>query len=219
MRVKPARDERQEKADEPALRRRILEAAFTAFAELGYSRTSTREIATRAHVSKRDLYAHVGNKLQLLIECIRDRSARFPVAAELPDSTDREMLQAALTRFGQRFLTEVTDPDVVEVFRLAIAEANSAPEVARALEEFGREKARSALRGALTNARERAIVAGEPAAMTREFLALLWGDLAMNLLLRTVKTPNEREIAARSADAARALLALHPAPKRRRSRN
>ncbi|ACG74185.1 transcriptional regulator, TetR family [Anaeromyxobacter sp. K] len=218
MRGKPARDDRQEKADEPALRRRILEAAFAAFAELGYSGTSTSEIATRAHVSKRDLYTHVGNKLQLLTECIRDRSARFPVATELPDSTDREMLQAALTRFGQRFLAEVTDANVVETFRLAIAEANGAPEIARALEEFGREKVRSALRGALTNARDSALVEGEPEEMIREFLALLWADLAMSLLLRTVKTPGEREIARRSAAAARALLALHPSPVRGRAR-
>ena len=219
MRAKQTRKKPLEEADEPALRRRILEAAFTAFTELGYSGTSTREIATRAHVSKRDLYTHVGNKLQLLIECIRDRSARFPVAAELPDSTDREMLRAALTRFGERLLTEVTDPNVVETFRLAIAEANSAPEVARALDEFGREKSRSVLRGALANARAGSLVSGEPDEMTREFLVLLWGDLAMNLLLRTVKAPNEREIARRSADAARALLALHPAPKSRATRS
>jgi AcrR family transcriptional regulator len=213
MRAKPTRKKALEEADESALRRRILGAAFTAFTELGYSRTSTLEIATRARVSKRDLYSLVGNKLEMLVACIRDRSARFPLPAELPDSTDREMLRAVLTRFGERFLTEVTDPNVVETFRLAIAEAIRAPEVARALEEYGREKGRSVLRGALAKARENSLVSGGPDEMAREFFVLLWGDLIMDLLLRTVKTPNQGEIARRSANAARALLVLHPAPR------
>jgi hypothetical protein len=36
----------------------------------GYATTSTLEIATRARVSKRELYALVGNKQEMLIACI-----------------------------------------------------------------------------------------------------------------------------------------------------
>ena len=50
-----------------AVRERILTAAFEAFRERGYAATSTLEIATRAHVSKRDLYALVGDKHKMLI--------------------------------------------------------------------------------------------------------------------------------------------------------
>ncbi len=219
MRAKPTAKKTAAASDESALRQRILGAAFSAFTELGYSRTSTLEIATRARVSKRELYSLIGNKLEVLVACIRHRSERFPLPAELPDSTDREMLRAMLTTFGERFLMEVTDPNVVEMFRLAIAEAIRAPEVARALEEFGRERGRSVLRGALASARDNALISGEPDEMTRKFFALLWGDLIMNLLLRTVKTPTEAEIARRSAEAASALLELHPAARdARRSR-
>ena len=38
------------------------EAAFAALMEKGYARTSTLEIATRARVSKRELYAEFGSK-------------------------------------------------------------------------------------------------------------------------------------------------------------
>jgi len=48
---------RQEGSDETGVRARILEAAFAAFMEKGYATTSTLEIATRARVSKRELYA------------------------------------------------------------------------------------------------------------------------------------------------------------------
>jgi len=44
-------------SDESPARTRILDAAFGAFSESGYARTSTLEIATRARVSKRELYA------------------------------------------------------------------------------------------------------------------------------------------------------------------
>ncbi len=45
-----------------AARDRILAAALQALAESGYAATSTLEIATRAQVSKRELYALFGNK-------------------------------------------------------------------------------------------------------------------------------------------------------------
>jgi AcrR family transcriptional regulator len=46
----------QEGGDEAAVRERILKAAFAAFKKSGYATASTLEIATRARVSKRELY-------------------------------------------------------------------------------------------------------------------------------------------------------------------
>ncbi len=214
--MSPKQDSNEEPqgTDESSLRRRILGAAFTAFTELGYSRTSTLEIATRARVSKRELYALVGNKVSMLIECIRDRSERFSPPAELPEAKDREMLATVLMRFAERFLREVTEPNVIETFRLAIAEAATAPEVARALEEFGRERGRSVVRDALSRARAKHLVSGDPEEMTRRFFALLWGDLLLDMLLRTAGRPDEAEIARRSAEAAKDILTLYAAPKR-----
>jgi AcrR family transcriptional regulator len=67
---------RQKGGDETALRKRILEAAFAAFMKSGYASTSTLEIATHARVSKRELYAIVGNKQEMLIACISERAKR-----------------------------------------------------------------------------------------------------------------------------------------------
>jgi AcrR family transcriptional regulator len=72
---------RQEGGDETAVRERILEAAFAAFMKSGYATASTLEIATRARVSKRELYALVGNKQEMLIACISERAKRFDVPA------------------------------------------------------------------------------------------------------------------------------------------
>src|ERR1044072_4085430 len=66
-------------------RERILDAAFTALMKGGYATTSTLEIAPRARVSKRELYAVVGNKQEILIACIGERATRLKVPADLPD--------------------------------------------------------------------------------------------------------------------------------------
>src|ERR1700693_576704 len=137
---------RQKGGDEIAVRERILQAAFAAFMKSGYATTSTLEIATRARVSKRELYALVGNKQEMLIACISERAKRLDVPADLPVLRDRETLEQVLASFGTKFVREVSDPTVIAVFRLAIAEAVQAPEVARALNSIGREASRAALR-------------------------------------------------------------------------
>jgi len=67
---------RQEGRDETAARERIIDAAFRAFMKNGYATTSTLEIATRARVSKRELYSLVGNKQEMLVACISERAKR-----------------------------------------------------------------------------------------------------------------------------------------------
>src|SRR6267154_769577 len=148
----PMSTRRQEGGDETAVRERILEAAFAAFMKNGYATTSTLEIATRARVSKRELYALVGNKQEMLIACITERARRLQVPADLPVPRDRETLEQVLASFGTQLVREVSDPTVIGVFRLAVAEAVHAPEVARALDSIGRETIRAALRDIMTHA-------------------------------------------------------------------
>jgi AcrR family transcriptional regulator len=200
----------QESGDETAVRERILEAAFAAFMKSGYAMTSTLEIATRARVSKRELYALVGNKQEMLIACISVRAKRLDVPADLPVLRDRETLEQVLTSFGTKFVREVSDPAVIAVFRLAIAEAVQAPEVARALNSIGREASRAALRKIMAEAHASGLLTGRPAELAEQFAGLLWRDLLVSLLLGVAERPNPREIAGRARDAATAFLQLHP---------
>jgi AcrR family transcriptional regulator len=208
MKSRSTLKQRQEE-EEPPVRRRILEAALSAFRESGYAGTSTREIATRAHVSKRELYALVGNKDELLAACISARAKRLQVPADLPVPRDRETLEQALTSFGARLLREISDPAVIGVFRLAIAEAVRAPEVARALDSIGRETSRAALRGIMDQARSAGLLDGQPSEMADQFSGLLWGNLMVSLLLGVGDRPSSREIARRARDATVAFLRLY----------
>jgi AcrR family transcriptional regulator len=203
---------RQDGGDETAVRQRILQAAFAAFMENGYAATSTLEIATRARVSKRELYALVGNKQEMLIACITERATRLQVPADLPVPRDRETLEQVLASFGTQLVSEVSDPTVIGVFRLAIAEAVHAPDVARALDSIGRETSRAALRDIMAQAQTSGLLNGRPAELADQFGGLLLGDLLVRLLLGVVNRPSPSAIRECARDAAAAFLQLHPPP-------
>jgi AcrR family transcriptional regulator len=194
-----------------SLRARILQAAFSAFMERGYAETSTLEIATRARASKRELYAEFGSKQDMLVACIRDRAKRMEMPADVPKPRDREALSRTLLEFGARLLRETSDPAVVAVFRLAIAEAQRAPEVGRALNEIAIEANRAALREIMRHACSAGLVDGEVAEMSDHFAGLLWGNRMLGHLLGVAERPGAREIALRAQAASDAFLRAYPA--------
>lgn len=191
-------------------RARILEAAFAAFGTYGYSQTSMLEIATSAKVSKRELYALVGNKHDMLVACITGRTGRMRPPTNIPEPHDRKSLADVLAVFGERLLGEISDPAVVGVFRLAIAEAERAPEIAVALDSIGRAAMREELSAVFEKAQGRALLSGDPTEMVEQFLALLWGDLMMRLLLRLADPPTREKTRLRARATASAFLRLYP---------
>jgi len=200
----------RQEGGETAVRERILDAAFAAFMKSGYAAASMLEIATRARVSKRELYTLVGDKQEMLIACISGRAKRFDVPADLPILSDRETLAEVLASFGTKVVREVSDPTVIAVFRLAISEVIHAPEVARALDSIARERSRATLRKIMAGAKASGLLTGRPAELANQFAGLLWRDLQVSLLLGVAERPNSREIAKRARDAAAAFLQLHP---------
>src|SRR5262250_3691877 len=212
MMAKALMPKHRQEGGETAVRERILDAAFAAFMESGYATASMLEIATRARVSKRELYALVGNKQEMLIASISQRARRLDVPADLPVVRDRETLAHVLAAFGTKLVREVSDPTVIAVFRLAISEVTQAPEVAGALNSIGRETSRAALRKIMAGAQASGLLTGRPAELAEQFAGLLWRDLMVSLLLGVAERPNPREIARRAHDAAAAFLQLHPLP-------
>jgi AcrR family transcriptional regulator len=199
-------------AGEASTRGRIMAAAFSAFTERGFAETSTLEIATRARVSKRELYAQFGSKQDMLIACISERAKRWNMAADLPALRDRQTLGRTLAAFGARLLREVTDPAVLAVFRLAIAEAVRAPEVGRMLNELGIEPSRSAVRELMRRAHAAKLVGGEAAEMAEHFIGLLWGNRMLTLLLQVAERPSAEQATRRAEAASAAFLRAYPPP-------
>lgn len=201
---------RPKETGEAPARKRILDAAVSAFTETGFAGTSTLEIATRARVSKRELYTLVGTKKEMLHACIAASTEQLTGPVVLPVPRDRENFARMLGAFGRQLLSTVSAPTVIAVFRLAVAEATRAPEVAQTLDSAGRAAGRAALVDMMASARSNDLLRGDPAQLAEQFSALLWGDLMVSLLLGVAGRPSQREIARRARDATAAFLSLHP---------
>lgn len=179
----------------------------------GFAAASTLEIASAANVSKRELYAHFGSKEGLLGACIRARAERMRRPARLATIRDQDSLKRALIAFGTAILWEASDPAVTGVFRLAITDATRSPKIARLLDQAGREKNHAVLAGVLAQAQSlNLVVRGNPRELAARFLALLWGDLLVRLLLRVVERPTRADARRRARRAAEDFLALYRNP-------
>jgi AcrR family transcriptional regulator len=199
------------------LQERILGAAFKAFTEDGYAETSTLEIAKRAKISKRDLYANFGNKHAVLVACIKSRADRMRLPPHLPSPRSRQMLASTLTGFATNLVLEVSHPSVIATFRLAIAEATRSPEIAQALDVAGRDAARGALAELLANAQSNELIGpGETLEMATQYLGLLWENLLVGLLLGVSAIPERAEAARRATKATTVFMQLHPDPAKGR---
>jgi AcrR family transcriptional regulator len=197
---------------ENALRTRIMVAAFEAFMENGYAGTSTLEIATRAKISKRDLYANFPGKRAVLLACITNRAARMRLSSDLPVPRNRETLASVLTSFGATVIREVCQPAVMAMFRLAISEAERSPDVAETL-NASRVVNRNALAELLARAQAAGVLGdGDPKQMMEHFFALLWGDLMLSRLLGAAGVPKPAAINRRARDATAAFLGLYAGP-------
>ena len=192
-----------------SLRERVLRSAFMLFHERGFSRTSMLDIATRAQVSKRDLYALFDNKHALLADGIAERARGMLrlTGSTMPVPSSRKALAATLAEVGASILRTVCHAEVLTIYRLAIAESDRAPELARILDTNGREASQRALAKFLKKAQIQGLIGpGDPAALASLYGTVLWGDLLVRLLLRVRDAPGAKEIEARAQAATQAII-------------
>lgn len=194
-----------------AVRDRIIDAAFGLFRERGFGEASTLEIATRARVSKRELYSHFKSKEALFAAGIAERSNRMRLPLSIPDVTNRAGLEATLMALGRSVLSGIVDEGVIAVYRLAIAETVRSTEIARTLDASGRGAIRRAVDTLFRTAQGKGLVGpGEPATMTFVFCSLLLSDVQLRLVLQVRRKPGRREIEQRARLATDAVLKLFP---------
>jgi AcrR family transcriptional regulator len=128
-------------------RRAITEAARTVFLTKGYGRASMDEVAARAAVSKQTVYKHFANKQSLFTAIITGdisatESFTHDLVAALGSSGD---VEHDLREFARRHIAEVTQPHLVRLRRIIIAEAERFPELARTWYANGPERAHRTL--------------------------------------------------------------------------
>jgi TetR/AcrR family transcriptional regulator, mexJK operon transcriptional repressor len=132
-------------------RRAILEAATTLFLRNGYRGTSMDEIAARAAVSKQTVYKHFADKEALFSAIVTAAvdAAGDPVLEDTTTLAESDDLAADLRALARRQLGSVLQPQLMQLRRLVIGEANRFPELGHAFYERGAGRSTAALAAAL----------------------------------------------------------------------
>lgn len=112
-------------------RRAIIEAAAEVFLQHGYIGASMDQVAAKAAVSKQTVYKQFADKEHLFAQIILGRTSALgdqlaKAYATLDDATEP---LPALRDVGRQLLQSLSRPEVLQLRRLVIAEADRFPDV------------------------------------------------------------------------------------------
>jgi TetR/AcrR family transcriptional repressor of mexJK operon len=185
--------------------RAIVEAATTAFLSKGYPGTSMDEIAALAAVSKRTVYQHFSDKDRLFSEIVLSTTDQIDglvrmVADTLGDSTD---VGRDLNEVARSFLNALIQPQLVQLRRLVIANADHFPDLGRAWYERGFERVLATLAGCFQRLAGRGLLQLEdPLLAAHHFVGqLLWIPINQVMFTGDTRLRTEADVH-RYADAA-----------------
>jgi AcrR family transcriptional regulator len=149
-------------------RRAIPDAAATLFLREGYLATSMDQVAA-ASVSKQTVYKQFADKQTLFREMVTGTVAEIndPVAEQVASLRDCTDLAARLRALARALLAQVIQPRMMQLRRLAIAEAGRFGELGRLLYERGPGRAIETLAATLETRRPRRAAVAGPAARRR----------------------------------------------------
>ncbi len=164
-----------------AKREAVLDAAQTAFLEVGYAAASMDSVAAGAGVSKATVYAHFDSKDQLFAAVIRRRCEKSEAFA----LTDRTLdARATLTGIGRRLMDLLLSPEALAMYRVVIAEAVRQPELAQAFYESGPGAGKTQIAAIMADLIRRGELAPtDPWQAADQFVGMLRTDYFMRTLL------------------------------------
>jgi AcrR family transcriptional regulator len=157
----------------------IRTAALTLFLEHGYEGTSLDAIAAAAGTTKATLYGRFASKEALFSGVLGWATQRpdWPVRETAPPDPDD--LEAALAHIAHAAARRAVHPDMVKLARIAVAQADRFPEIARhASAATGWRRQQMVIDLLVRHAATGAIVADDPEVLAEHFLAMVAGSAA-----------------------------------------
>ncbi len=174
----------------------ILEEAAKLFQELGYEAASMAELCARVGGSKSTLYSYFPSKEELFFEVMLSQFEVDLVASFAPLDDAQLGCAAALTAYGNRFLSLNYRTEVIAGARLAIAESTRG-DLGKRVYERAPLKARRRLAEFLATAMQsKHLRESEPMLAATQLIALLKAELDLEALLNVRSQPSATWIAA-----------------------
>lgn len=194
----------------------ILDAAARTFTECGYAATTMDRIAGRAQMSKRSLYRHFGDKMEIFRALLSRCGARAAIARLSPRAVDCRDPGGCLKTWLLELADFVMREEQVHLFRLAIAESSANTDVSRAFYDEALGSLLDALAERIAGMQAEGLVrAADPVALAEILLGSAFGSSAFREVMQqgTITAPPLAEVAAR-VDLMLALIgpALFPRP-------
>jgi AcrR family transcriptional regulator len=180
---------------DPAKRTAILEGARAVFMREGFAQGSMDAVAAEAGVGKQTIYRHFRSKdalVEALVEAMCAPEVVRPPTKSLPAA--QRLRDLLLT-----FVTGVTSPDSVRLYRAIVAEADRMPGLGHLFWEAGPRQVRAAIAQLWTEAHDTATAP----VVAEQLVHLALGDAYQELVLGTGSP--KPEVFERQIDAALAL--------------
>ncbi|MDA0635345.1 TetR/AcrR family transcriptional regulator [Nonomuraea sp. MCN248] len=196
-------------------RRAILAAATEVFLQNGYLGASMDEVAAKAAVSKQTVYKQFADKKHLFAEIILGTTAHLVDGFEqtygsiLDEATDPRQ---ALRDLARDFLANLTRPDVLQLRRLVIAEADRFPDISGAWFERGFHQSLVLLGQALERLADRGLLRkpADPTLAAYQFAGLVMYKPMNQLMFAGAQAgPDPKELDHIADQAAEAFLAAY----------
>lgn len=176
-------------------RQLVLEAARALFLARGYGAVSMDAVAQRAGVSKATLYAHFQSK-DALFATMMDGCSLADMVEERLFALAPADLPTALSAIGQTVLRFMLRPEILAVYRIAVAESVRFPELGRTFYARGPQRFLDRLTEWLVQQQRAGLMrpAADPRIAAQQFAALLRSGLFLRTTLALPPPPTEAEI-------------------------
>ena len=197
-------------------RQAILDAALEVFLEYGFVGAGMDQVAVAASVSKVTVYSHFTDKQRLFVAVIERaiNEAEAGSRALVEELTSSGDLARDLSRFARRHIALVTQPHLVRMRRLIVAESGRFPDLARAWHAAGPEKGHATLAAQIRRLAERGLLRAPDPLLAAQHLNYLILSVPLNEALFTGRDAAfpARRLNRWADEAVRVFLAAYGAP-------
>lgn len=185
--------------------KKIIEVATKLFFEQGYSETSLDQIIEQCGGSKQTLYRYFGDKKGILVEVITHCTEEMEAAFQF-DSDDELPLEDVLTQFGFEYIKALCSPELLNMYRIMVAESRHDKELAKFFLSRGPQRMLLLLVDYMNSQAEQGkLKLEDPKVASIQLLGLLKGDYFHEALVG-MDIPTEQEMKLHAAQAVKCFL-------------
>lgn len=174
----------------------ILEAATRLFLDKGYDGTSMEAVALAAGISKRTLYLRYSTKSDLIKAVVKERVARWAVAASANNLGRDKSFRDRLTRHAETLVHALGDEEVRDFDRLSKSTAARFPELAKYLYDVGYRYELDFLTNEIREGTScDPVPARDPELIARQLLSMITGWRRTEEMVRDISAAEATEFA------------------------